>query len=482
LADNPAAFGESIVTALLDKYDIAEQTAAADKQESTAMNARRITRRGFLKNAAQTAAVLAAAPLGLGAAENSKRKPNVIIILTDDQGSVDVNCYGAKDLITPNMDALAKSGVRFGQFYAGAPVCSPSRASLVTGRYPQRAQLAGNAWGARGLPAEQLTIAEIFKSAGYRTGLFGKWHLGDDMKLSPNAQGFDEFLGHKVGCIDNYSHFFYWSGPNKHDLWKNTKEHFEDGTYFPDIMVREAKRFITENKDREFFLFLPFNTPHYPLQAEQKFVKMYAVMKDIKRKRYASFVTSLDDKIGQVIATVDKLKLRNDTIIVFQSDHGHSVEVRTFGGGGSAGPYRGHKFTCWEGGLRVPAMISWPGKIRAGQVRNQVACSIDWLPTVAEYCGLPEIKTRIDGKSLKAVIESAKAPSPHKTLHWSSCGMWAVRDGKWKLVGGGKSKNLFLSDMKKDVTETKNLADEFPAVVARLKRLHREWSKEVVKQ
>ncbi|MBT3200281.1 MAG: sulfatase-like hydrolase/transferase [Phycisphaerales bacterium] len=424
---------------------------------------------------------MALAPSVLSAADKSAAKPNVIVILTDDQGSVDVNCYGAKDLITPNMDALARRGVRFGQFYAGAPVCSPSRASLMTGRYPQRAQLTGNAWGKRGMPAEQLTIAEVFKASGYRTALFGKWHLGDDLKLSPNAQGFDEFLGHKVGCIDNYSHFFYWSGPNKHDLWKNTKEHFEDGEYFPDIMVREAKRFITENKDRPFFLYLPFNTPHYPLQAEQKFVKLYDKMKDIKRKRYASFVSSLDDKIGQVIATVDKLKIRKNTIIVFQSDHGHSVEVRTFGGGGSAGPYRGHKFTCWEGGLRVPAIISWPGRIPENQLRDQVACSIDWLPTVAEYCKLPAIKTKIDGKSLIPIIESPKAPSAHETLHWSACGMWAVRQGKWKLVNG-KTDGLFLSDMDADVTETKNLAKKFPEVVTRLKKLHQQWSKEVVTQ
>jgi len=446
------------------------------------MESRKSTRRSFLQSIGKGAAVLALGSAAASAADQLARKPNVIVILTDDQGSVDVNCYGAKDLITPHMDALAKSGVRFGQFYAGAPVCSPSRAALITGRYPQRAQLASNAGGNRGMPAAQLTMAEVFKSAGYRTALFGKWHLGEALDFSPNAQGFDEFLGHKVGCIDNYSHFFYWSGPNRHDLWKNTKEHFEDGTYFPDIMVREAKRFVTANKDRPFFLFLPFNTPHYPLQAERKFVKMYDKMKDIKRKRYASFVTSLDDKIGQVIAAVDKLGLRKDTIIIFQSDHGHSVEVRTFGGGGSAGPYKGHKFTCWEGGLRVPAMISWPGKIPSGQVRDQVACSIDWLPTVAQYCKLGKIKRKIDGKSLLPVIESAKAPSAHEVLHWSACGMWAVREGKWKLVSAGKSAGLFLSDMEQDVTETKNLAGKFPDVVTRLKRLHQQWSREVVKQ
>ena len=147
--------------------------------------------------------------------------PNVVLIFADDQGTVDANCYGSSDLYTPNMDRLAREGVRFTQFYVGAPVCSPSRASMLTGRYPQRAELATNAWGSRGLPSRQVTIAEMLKDAGYKTAIFGKWHLGDDLELSPTKQGFDEFFGHRVGCIDNYSHYFYWRGPNKHDLWRN---------------------------------------------------------------------------------------------------------------------------------------------------------------------------------------------------------------------------------------------------------------------
>jgi len=418
--------------------------------------------------------------VSLFAVEGTDQHPNVVLILTDDQGSVDVNCYGAKDLITPNMDKLAEEGVRFMQFYVGAPVCSPSRASLLTGRYPQRAQLAHNASPGRGMPASQVTIAEILKEAGYRTALFGKWHLGNELPLSPNAQGFDEFLGHKVGCIDNYSHFFYWNGPNRHDLWLNEKEHFEDGHYFPDIIIREAKRFIEANLDQPFFLYLPFNTPHYPLQAEQKFWQMYKDMKDLRRKRYAAFVTSLDDKIGQVLQLLNELNLREKTIVIFLSDHGHSVEERTFGGGGSAGPYRGHKFTLWEGGIRVPCIISWPGKIPQGGVRNQVTSSIDLLPTIAGYCHADLPDRKIDGNDMRSVIGSEKAPSPHKMLYWMKGKNWAVRKGPWKLVyHEGES---FLSNIDADVSETENMANENGDIVGELTDLHQEWVKEVVEQ
>ena len=176
------------------------------------------------------------------------RKPNVIIIFTDDQGTIDMNCYGAKDLVTPHMDGLARRGVRFTQFYSAAPVCSPSRVGLLTGRTPQHGGLNGNVGlDSVGMPSEQITIAEELKKAGYATAHIGKWHLGHHKETIPNGQGFDHSFGHLVGCIDNYSHFFYWSGPNKHDLWRNGKEVFHNGEFFPDLMVKEAGEFIDQN-------------------------------------------------------------------------------------------------------------------------------------------------------------------------------------------------------------------------------------------
>ncbi|MHC4253427.1 MAG: sulfatase-like hydrolase/transferase, partial [Planctomycetota bacterium] len=184
------------------------------------------------------------------------RQPNVIIIFTDDQGSVDMNVYGATDLATPSMDGVARRGVRFTQFYAAAPVCSPSRVGLMTGRTPQHGGLNGNVGlNAVGMPSAQVTIAEELKKAGYATAHIGKWHLGHSKQTVPNGQGFDHSFGHLVGCIDNYSHFFYWSGPNKHDLWLNGKEVFRNGEFFPDLMVEEAGEFIEKNRRKPFFVY-----------------------------------------------------------------------------------------------------------------------------------------------------------------------------------------------------------------------------------
>ncbi len=407
------------------------------------------------------------------ATDESNTTPNVLLIVADDLGSVDLGCYGSRDLVTPHLDGLAGRGVRFEQFYVAAPICSPSRAAFLTGRTPQRAQLTTNS-GDGGMPTAQLTLAELFHDAGYRTGLIGKWHLGKLPESDPLGQGFDEFFGHLGGCIDNYSHFFYWHGPNRHDLWRDRTEHFEDGAYFPDLMVREANRFLEENWNQPFFLYLPFNTPHYPLQAEQQFVAMYADMEDEKRRRYAPFVTSLDAKVGQVLDRLDELQLREKTLVIFLSDHGHSVEERTFGGGGSAGPFRGHKGTLWEGGLRVPCIVSWPGRIPEGEVRGQVASSMDLLPTLCELCAIALPDRVLDGSSITGLLRDGNADSPHEVLHWQFYNSWAVREGNWKLVQekGGP----FLSNMEEDVSETRNLAADHPEIVTRLTRMHEVWA------
>ncbi|MDG2124103.1 MAG: sulfatase-like hydrolase/transferase, partial [Verrucomicrobiales bacterium] len=177
------------------------------------------------------------------------RQPNVILILTDDQGTVDASCYGTGDILTPNIDRLATTGTRFTQFYAAAPVCSPSRAGFLTGRYPARAGVPSNVGAKNGLPPSELTVAELFSAAGYATAHIGKWHLGHSTDKIPNAQGFDSSFGHLGGCIDNFSHFFYWNGPNRHDLVRDGKEVFADGKFFPDLMADEATNFISANKD-----------------------------------------------------------------------------------------------------------------------------------------------------------------------------------------------------------------------------------------
>jgi arylsulfatase A len=453
------------------------------------------TRRDFLKVLGMTAGSLIV-PSVLFGQRRAARKPNVLLIFTDDQGTIDVNCYGSKDLYTSNLDRLAKEGTRFTQFYVGAPVCSPSRAALMTGRYPQGAGVPGNVSsqpGNAGMPTEQITIAEMMKSAGYATGHVGKWHLGYTPETMPNGQGYDSSFGHMGGCIDNYSHFFYWSGPNRHDLWRNGQEVWRDGEFFGELMVDECKKFIDENKDQPFFLYWAINMPHYPLQGKEKWRKKYQHL-DAPRRMYAAFISTMDEMVGRVVRHLDESGLRDNTLIIYLSDHGHSVEQRTFSGGGSSGDFRGHKFTLWEGGIRVPCIASWPGRIPHNAVRDQMAISIDWMPTIAEYCGLKPPEHKIDGKSIVPVIESENAPSPHKVLHWeTSRGKhWAVREGDWKLVHNGpatdyKGRKLpqvetFLSNMAEDTTETKNLADARPEIVQRLTSLHEQWLKQLKKE
>lgn len=419
-------------------------------------------------------------------------RPNVIMILADDLGSVDLNCYGAKDLDTPVLDGLARRGIRFTQFYAAAPVCSPSRAAFITGMFPQRAGVPGNvssSKGGAGMPSTTQTVGELFAANGYVTGHVGKWHLGYTPPTMPNGQGFGSSFGHMGGCIDNYSHFFYWAGPNRHDLWQNGKEIFRDGEYFPDMMANEAIRFVESSRNQPFMLYWALNTPHYPLQGTAKWRKRYEDM-DAPRRMYASFVSTTDEIIGRVLDRLKELKLDRNTIVVFQSDHGHSMEERTFSGGGSAGPYRGAKFSLFEGGIRVPAMISWPGKLTENQTRNQLATGCDWLPTLASLCNLTKGKKQFDGKDLTAILQDADNKSPHEVFHWESGGsakarQWAVRKGPWKLIGNPKDTSnkapitandrRFLVNLDESVTELKNIAPDHPEVVKELEALHNRW-------
>lgn len=426
------------------------------------------------------------------AAFAAEKKPNVIFILADDQGSVDAGCYGSDDLHTPHMDSLAVNGVRFTQFYSAAPVCSPSRAGALTGRWPVRAGVPNNCSSEKGgggaMPNSEITMAEMFKAAGYATAHIGKWHIGYTEETMPLAQGFDYSIGHMGGCIDNYSHFFYWNGPNRHDLWRNGKEVDESGRYFPQLMADEACAFIEKHQDKPFFIYYAMNTPHYPYQGEAKWLEYFKNVK-YPRNLYAAFIASQDDRIGQLLATLDKLELRNDTIIVYQSDNGYSTEVRAHNGGGNSGPYRGAKFSMFEGGIRLPGIISWPGHLPEGEVRDQMAHACDWLPTLAELTGVELPKTHLDGRSQVAVIKDGKAKSPHAEhpLHWQvgkgNGAAWAVRDGDWKLIantrdteeaGNNQAYKLFLANIAKDPGETTNLAGLHPEIVTRLTKLHEQ--------
>lgn len=426
-----------------------------------------------------------------GAEFGIDRRPNVIVILADDQGAGDLGCYGAQDLHTPQVDRIADAGIRFTQFYSAAPVCSPSRAGLLTGRWPVLAGVPSNCASQKGaagaLPAAQYTIAEAFREAGYATAHVGKWHLGYTPETSPNAQGFLTSFGHMGGCIDNYSHFFFWSGPNTHDLWLNGIEIHREGEFFPDLMANEAIAFIEQNYQQPFFLYYALNSPHYPYQGEAKWLEHFNDL-PYPRNLYAAFLASQDDRIGRLLDCLDQLDIRDQTIVVFQSDNGHSTEERAHYGGGSAGPYRGAKFSLFEGGIRLPAIISWPGTLPQGQKRSQVGHACDWFPTLLDLAGLPPTQATLDGKSLKPVLMDAKSPSPHRgvPVHWQvgtgADADWAVRLDDWKLIGRTRDTTIgdgrapvikdFLVNLAEDPTESENLAEAQPDIVRQLTELY----------
>ena len=425
------------------------------------------------------------------------RPPNVIIFYTDDQGSLDANCYGSSDLITPTLDELAATGVRFTQMYSPSAICSASRAGLMTGRFPARASVPGNVSGnegTEGMPHAEVTIADMLHDADYKTSHIGKWHLGHLPETMPNGQGFDFSFGHMQGCIDNYSHFFFWSGPNRHDLWLNGKEVFRDGQFFGDLMRSHCTEFISQNKNDPFFVYMAINWPHYPMQGTQKWREIYQdKIDDPQRRRYAELVSTTDELIGDVIDHLESLGLRDETIIIFQSDHGHSVEERAFFGGGNPGPYRGCKGCLFEGGLRIPSIVSWPGKIPEGEVRDQAVFGCDWLPTIADLTGCELPETVLDGQSIRGVIESADAPTPHDHLYWllgrGKKPQWAVRQGDWKLLGNPNDRRapdslsqddkLFLVNLAEDISETTNVAAKYPEKVSQLQSIHQRYAAEI---
>ena len=427
---------------------------------------------------------------------SAAERPNVIVILADDQGSIDAGCYGAEDLTTPAVDALAARGVRFTQFYSAAPVCSPSRAGLLTGRYPWRVGVPGNVRSGPledvddlttanepgGLDAEAVTLAEMFAGSGYRTAHIGKWHLGHGPGIRPLEQGFQYSFGHMCGCIDNYAHFFYWSGPNRHDLWENNLRVHRPGEFFPDLMVEKAAEVIRQKSERPFFIYFASNAPHYPYQGDLKWKKHYRGL-DYPRDLYAAFLSTLDERVGNLLELLDEEGIREETIVVYQSDNGHSTEERAHFGGGSAGAYRGAKFSLFEGGIRLPAVISWPGKLPENTTRSQMAHACDWAPTLMALCGIASGVENFDGKSLVNVLHEAEAVSPHQALHWDLGSQWAVRKGPWKLIhkvratAGPKleeeDRQWFLSNLDEDVSESKNFYRQEMQVAEDLKRLHR---------
>jgi arylsulfatase A-like enzyme len=442
-----------------------------------------------------------------GAAAAAEKRPNVVVLLTDDQGTLDANCYGSTDLKTPHMDRLAAGGVRFTQAYAHT-VCCPARAALFTGRHPQRGGVRNWTQGDRHgsdsknlhLAPEEVTLAEVLKAAGYRTGLFGKWHLGAQVGHGPLDQGFDEYFGHLSGFIDNYRHYFL-HGRGYHDLYDGNEEIFRREGYYPDLMIERAVKFIEANQAAPFFMTVAFNLPHYPEQPNATFKAAYADL-PMPRQSYARVISTVDELIGRVLDKLDATGLSDRTIVILMSDNGHSIEDNAgisvenhtsgyprghyylaHGGGGNTGKWAGHKGTFLEGGIRVPAIIRYPARIPAGQTREQIVTIMDWFPTVLDLCGVKQEAgaPKLDGRSLTGVIADPKAASAHDVLHFAWARNWAVRRGDWKLISAFNAKanlpHLSLHHLGEPKPELKDHAQEQPQIVRELTALHEAWAR-----
>jgi arylsulfatase A-like enzyme len=321
---------------------------------------------------------------------------------------------------------------------------------------------------------DETTLAELLRPSGYRTAMFGKWHLGFRPELGPKGQGFDRFVGFKFGAIDNYSHYYYWGSFPRPALWREEIVHLEPGSYFPDIMTDEAVRFIATERANPFFLYLPFNLPHYPMQPTTEAFDLYAHVADVRRRFYAACVTTMDRCIGRVLNAVHSNGLTQDTIVIFLSDHGHSEEDHAMGGKGRTDQLRGAKGNMWEGGIRVPCIVSWPASLPSGQRRSQPVTSLDWLPTIAEWCEVDVSDLDLDGHSLRSVIDSPNAPGPHEVMYWSWMKWSAVRAGPWKLVTNPAG-TPHLSNLDADPAEAVDLRERRPGVARRLIALRDTW-------
>ncbi len=424
-------------------------------------------------------------------------QPNILVILFDDLGLNDLGYLGASDLRTPHIDRLAAEGTVCRNWYSNAPVCSPARAALLTGRSPIRAGVPNNGPALR--PSER-TIASLLKDRGYRTGLTGKWHLGNTPDTIPNAHGFDYFYGFLDGCVDYYSHRFYWGEPkrvNFHDLWRNRTEVFEDGQYLTERIGAEAVNFIADRPQQPFFLYTAFNAVHYPMHAPQKYLDRFPKLAP-ERRVYAAMLSAADDMVGNIVSALERTRQRERTVIFLLGDNGATTERRAGLGqyaatAGRNTPFRGFKFSTFDGGMHVPALVNWPGHVPSGKSLDQVLMSADILPTICELtgAGLPEDRT-IDGRNMWPVLTQG-ASSPHEFVAWSLGPQLAIRKGRWKLVINGivhdgtpagekplqGEDSIFLSDVVQDAGESRNLRRQHPEIVDELQTLLQKWRRDV---
>lgn len=429
------------------------------------------------------------------------QRPHIVVIVADDMGNADVGFNGGKEIKTPHLDRLAASGAVLKQFYV-QPVCSPTRAALLTGRYPMRHGLQAGVvrpWARYGLPLEERTLPQALKESGYQTAIVGKWHLGHAQpEYLPTRRGFDHQYGHYNGAIDYFTH----ARDGGHDWHRDDRVSRDEG-YATNLIAREAVRRIQErDKSRPLFLYVPFNAVHAPLQVPPRYKAPYASLRE-PRRTYAGMLAAMDEAVGQISSALDAQGMRKDTLLVFSSDNGGPGPGRVT----DNGPLRAGKGTLYEGGVRVAAFATWEGRIKPGTAVNQPLHIADWYPTLLKLGGASlSQKLPLDGKDIwPTVTEGQSSPHDAILLNTTATG-GAIRMGDWKLVIGGSSSDsqedeegnttptarrnrrgaggqraaIELFNLRDDVSERNNLADKHPDRVKMLRDRYEEYARQAV--
>ena len=402
-------------------------------------------------------------------------KPNIIFIMADDLGYGDIGCFGSEHIRTPHLDALAKGGVKCTDFHSNGAVCSPTRAALMTGRYQQRSGITGVVTAANhretGLAFEEVTLAEVLKEQGYRTGIFGKWHLGYPVKFNPVHHGFDEYTGFVSGNVDYHRKI---DQEGFADWWHQDQPATEEG-YVTDLISDKGVDFVRRNFEKPFCLVLTHGAPHYPLQGRETpgFRAVGKAQANVKvedpKGVHAEMISVMDEGIGKLVAALDELKIREKTLVIFCSDNGPA-------GTGSAGGLRGKKGQIFEGGHRVPAIFNWPGTL-APSVSAQTMMTMDLLPTFLTMSGGAPGKA-FDGQDILPLLKGGE--QKRGPVFWGIKNEVAVRDGEWKLILGAK-KAVQLFNLKEDLAEKNEVSAGHPEVTKRLRALAEKWRTEMEK-
>lgn len=412
-------------------------------------------------------------------------RPNLVLLLADDLGFGDLGVQGCTDIATPNIDSLARDGVRCTNAYASGPRCAPTRAGLLVGRYQERFGCELNV--DLGLPRDELTLAERLRQVGYATGLVGKWHLGTQREHDPLERGFDEFFGFLGGSSPSLPHGAEGTIPN---LLRG-REPAAEKEYLTDALAREAVGFVERHAHEPFFLYLSFNAPHRPLEATEAYLQRQAAIADPRRRTYAAMVSAMDDAVGRVLAALHEHGLEERTLVVFLNDNGAPTRGRQRSGASNA-PMRGRKGGLFEGGIRVPFLARWKGTLPAGRVYEPALTSLDIVPTALAMAGIeaqPEWK--LDGVDLLPHLTGRTSQPPHEVLYWAfrrptGLRQWAVRKGDLKLVSVSQhgpaasaesvAPTLSLFDLARDPGETSDLLGTRAEEARELQQLWEHWS------